>query len=120
MKIFLDAYAMIEICEGNSNYDAYVDMDSITSYNNLAELYYFMLLAYDEHLALESMQRFLDCAIGVTPDIIADAMKFRFRHKKTRFSYIDCLGYYLAKKNNCKFLTGDRAFGKMEDAIIVR
>ena len=47
-------------------------------------------------------------------------MVFRHKHAKTRFSYIDCLGYTYALENKSSFLTGDRAFKDMENVEIVR
>ena len=43
-------------------------------------------------------------------EIIEESMKFRYKNKKSKFSYADCLGYIAARKNNLVFLTGDSGF----------
>ena len=37
-----------------------------------------------------------------------------------KLSFIDCIGYYLAKKNKAKFLTGDEKFKNMENVEFVK
>ena len=120
MKYFLDTYALIEIAEGNPKYEKYLERDAVTLKDNLAELFYFLLKKYEEKTANVFLNKFLAIAVEFPTEIIAKAMLFRFSHKKTRFSYIDCFGYAYALENKMLFLTGDRAFENMKDAEIVR
>ena len=120
MKYFLDTYALIEIAEGNPTYQKYLDSDSITLKDNLAELYYFLLKKYDDKTADIFLDNFSRIAAEFPISIIAKAMVFRHKHTNTRFSYIDCLGYNYALENKRLFLTGDRAFTDMEDVELVR
>ena len=43
-------------------------------------------------------------------ETIKEAMKFRAENKSRNLSYIDCIGYIIAIRNNIKFLTGDEQF----------
>ena len=120
MKYFLDTYALIEIAEGRPKYQKYLESDAVTLKDNLAELYYFLLKKYDEKTASFFLDKFFRIAAELPIPIIAKAMVFRHEHAKTRFSYIDCLGYAYALENKRFFLTGDRAFEDMENVELVR
>ncbi|MEK6984084.1 MAG: PIN domain-containing protein [Nanoarchaeota archaeon] len=120
MKYFLDTYALIEIAEGNPKYKQYLEIDSATLKDNLAELFYFLLKKYDEKSADFFLDKFARLAVELPIEVIAKAMIFRHQHAKTRFSYIDCFGYIYARENKILFLTGDRAFQGMENVKIVR
>ncbi len=120
MKYFLDTYALIEIAEGNPKYQKYIDSDAVTLKDNLAELYYFLLKKYDEKTANFFLDQFSRITVELSIPNIANAMIFRYKHTKTRFSYIDCLGYIYAQENKRFFLTGDRAFEGVENVEIVR
>lgn len=120
MKYLLDTYALIEIAEGNPKYQRYVDSDATTLKDNLAELYYFLLKKYDEKTADFFLDKFSGIVVELPISIIARAMIFKYKYIKTRFSYIDCLGYIYALENKRFFLTGDRAFKDMENVELVR
>ena len=45
-------------------------------------------------------------------------MKFKF--VKQKISFIDCIGYLIAKKNNAKFLTGDEHFRNKDNVEFVK
>ena len=120
MRYFLDTYALIEIAEGSPNYKKYLESDAVTLKDNLAELYYFLLRKYDEKTADFFLNNFSRITVELPIPIIASAMGFRHRHIKSRFSYIDCLGYSYALENKRLFLTGDRAFEGMENVELVR
>lgn len=120
MKYFLDTYALIEIAEGNPEYKKYLESDAVTLKDNLAELFYFLLKKYEEKTADFFLDKFSRIAAELDIKIISKAMVFRYEHKKTRFSYIDCLGYIYALENKRFFLTGDRAFSDMKNVELVR
>lgn len=120
MKYFLDTYALIEIVEGNPKYHRYLESDTITLKDNLAELFYFLLRKYDERIANHFLSMFSRIAVELPIILIPKAMIFRYKHKKTRFSYIDCFGYMYAMESKRLFLTGDRAFHGMENVELVR
>lgn len=120
MKYFLDTFALIELAEGNPKYEKYLESDSVTLKDNLAELFYFLLRKYDEKTANFFLIKFSRVAVELPASIISRAMIFRYEHKKTRFSYIDCFGYIYALADRRFFLTGDRAFTGMKNVELVR
>ena len=120
MKYFLDTYALIEIAEGNPKYQKYLESDLVTLKDNLAELFYFLLRKYDESTARFFINNFSRIAVELPIEMIIKAMIFRYGHKKTRFSYIDCFGYIYALESKRFFLTGDRAFQDMENVEVIR
>ncbi|MDO8642069.1 MAG: hypothetical protein Q7R76_00560 [Candidatus Woesearchaeota archaeon] len=119
---FLDTYTLIEIADGNKNYDPYLEADAITLYCNLGELYFFLLKKYNQQTADYFQKRFAPYAVDISADIIPAAMLFRFNQKKQKksFSYIDCFGYHFALHHSHIFVTGDRAFESMEQVEVVR
>lgn len=63
---------------------------------------------------------FSKISVDFPTTIIADAMHFRYTHKKRNFSYIDSLGYTLARKQNRLFLTGDSQFKEFPSVLFVQ
>ncbi|MFH0876239.1 MAG: PIN domain-containing protein [archaeon] len=120
MKYFLDTYAIIEIIRGNPNYKEFFDAEIVTLKVNLAELAYHFLVSGDEKAMIEYSEKYSIIAKDIPFDIIVDAVKLKHAHKKSNLSYIDCLGYTYAKKNNCVFLTGDKEFEKTENVRFVK
>ena len=93
MNYFLDTSPLIEIANGNPDFEKYLDEDCITLKDNLAELFYFLLIKYDSKTAHYFLKKFSYLANDLPLDIISKAMEFRYTHKTSKFSYIDCLGY---------------------------
>jgi|SRR3989339_1292804 len=120
MRYFLDTYALMEIAEGNPDYQKYLESDAVTLKDNLAELFYSLLKKYNEKTAYFFLDKFSKIAEEFPITIIAKAMIFRYKYEKTRFSYIDCLGYIYALENKRFFLTGDKAFKGMVNVELVR
>mgnify|MGYP001562646051 CR=1 FL=1 len=120
MGYFFDTYALIEIIKDNENYNQYGKEEIITSILNMGELYYSLLRNFNKQIAEEWEEKLIGCYLIVTEETIVKAMKFRFEHKDKNFSFIDCVGYILAKENNLKFLTGDKEFKEMENVEFVK
>lgn len=58
--------------------------------------------------------------VGYSAPDCFDAVKFRFRNKERRLSYVDCLGYVLAKRRGATFVTGDKEFSDLPNVTFVR
>jgi len=120
-KLFYDTYALYEIAKGSEVYKEYAQgYEIITTKMNLYELYYTLLKESNKELA----ERFFnelngDCA-DIKDEDIKLAAKFRFKEIKKGLSYIDCLGYVVAKSLGVKFLTGDKEFKGMENVEFVK
>ena len=119
VKYFFDAYAIIEIIEGNKSYENYIDSEIIINNFTFAELCYrlfkdkvenidFYIKKYSKHIA------------SVNPEWIEEAMKFRLEWKDRKVSVPDCIGYIMAKKLGIKFLTGDKEFKDLDNVEFVK
>ena len=84
------------------------------------EVYYWILNNFGKEYA----DRFYDNAkkycIEITDDIIKSATEFRAKNKSKNLSYVDCIGYMIARSLNIKFLTGDMQFKNMENVEFVK
>lgn len=120
MKYFFDSYAIIEIVKENKNYKAYFDKEIITSILNIGELYYALLKDFDEKTAIFWLSKLRDYSLSVDLDVVVKAMKFKFKNKDRNFSFIDCVGYVLARANGFIFLTGDKEFEGLDGVEFVK
>ena len=84
------------------------------------ELYYGLIVKYDEKTANSLYEKFSPYCVNIDDNTIKKAMMFRALNKKRDLSYVDCIGYILAKQRNIKFLTGDKEFEGMENVEFVK
>ncbi len=118
---FFDTYAFHEIINGNPLYKKYEkEIVIITTKLNLMELHYGILLLYGKEKADEYYENFLKFVVEIEDDIIKKANYFRAEYKKRKLSYVDCIGYIIAKSRNIKFLTGDMQFEDLENVQFVK
>ncbi len=120
--LFFDTYALFEIIEGNPNYQKQytIGITIITTKLNLMELHYGLLAKYGKEEADRYYDRLLEFTVEITDEVIKTASEFRLTFKKRGLSYIDCIGYILAKSRGIKFLTGDRQFEDLEGVEFVK
>lgn len=104
-----DSYALMEIINGNENYNYYINKKIIINDFIFAELCY-VLTREGYPNAERYFDRYSKFIIHASPDAIKKAMKFRFLNKKKRMSITDCISYFMAKELGIKFLTGDKEF----------
>ncbi|MFT4250221.1 MAG: PIN domain-containing protein [Candidatus Woesearchaeota archaeon] len=57
--------------------------------------------------------------VEITDETIQQANMFKLENKKKKLSYVDCIGYILAKQYQVKFLTGDKQFRNIENVEFV-
>lgn len=117
---FFDSYAIIELIKGNENYNFIKEEIITTSVMNLAEVYYAILLSQNKEFADEIINSLNIYLIEITSEVAINAALFRFKNKKLKLSYIDCIGYLLAKSNNLLFLTGDKEFQNFDCVEFVK
>jgi|SRR3989344_688455 len=118
---FFDTYAFYELIEGNESYKNYTkNIAIVTTKLNLMELYYGLIAKYDEKTANIFYDKLVQYCTVIDDDSIKSAMMFRLINKKKDLSYVDCIGYIIAKKRNIKFLTGDKEFENMENVEFVK
>ena len=111
-RFFFDSYALIEIYYGNANYAKYLECGVVTTRLNLMECYYHLLHEHGERIANEYYDGSIHYTVEFSDIDIKSAMKLRLetRRKKKNLSYVDALGYVIAKRLDIKFLTGDKEF----------
>ncbi|PIN75648.1 PIN domain nuclease [Candidatus Woesearchaeota archaeon CG10_big_fil_rev_8_21_14_0_10_37_12] len=118
---FFDTYALYEIIVGNPNYKKYsIGIAIVTTRLQLMELHYALLRTYSKEIADEKYDAFIDYCILIDDATIKEAMLFKFQNKSRKLSYVDCIGYLLAKKLNILFLTGDQQFETFENVEYVK
>lgn len=118
---FFDTYAFYEIIEGNNNYKPYTKgIAVITTKLNLMELHYGLLLKYGKKIADKYYDELVDFCIEFDDNLIKKANELKASLKKRNLSYIDCLGYMIAKLKNIKFLTGDQQFADLDNVEFVK
>ena len=117
---YFDTYAIIELLKGNPLYEFVKEETIITSTMNLAELYYSLLLENGKDNADSILDKLNFEFLEITSEIATTSSFFRYKNKKLKLSYIDCVGYSLAKENKLLFLTGDKEFEKFENVEFVK
>ena len=120
LRYFLDTYAMLEIVKGNASYKKYLDEELYTTILNLYEFYYNVLKDHEEKVAMEMFYRFYGFMMGIEDEEIFLASSFKLQQRKQRISYVDALGYVIARNNNMRFLTGDKEFKDMPNVEFVK
>ena len=117
---FLDTYALFEIVEGNPNYKTFTKGHLATTRMNLLELHYGLLLRKGKVTANYWFSYFRPLCISFSDVTLQEASAFRLVHKKANVSFIDALGYAIARRRGAKFLTGDQAFKDLPNVEFVR
>ncbi|OGM02548.1 hypothetical protein A3K72_01965 [Candidatus Woesearchaeota archaeon RBG_13_36_6] len=117
---FADTYALIELLGGNQNYKPYLDCILITSRFNLVELYYYLLKDHGKKIADKYLELYSKIVVPITLNSIKRGMDFKLKHKKSKLSYADCVGYVIALEFGIKFLTGDNKFEGLANVEFVK
>ncbi len=121
MWFFADTYALIEFFLGNLHYEKYFnEHEFVTTRLNLLELYYAKLAEGQPELAEEYFNSLLPKTVEIEDEILKRAANFKVENKKQNISYIDAIGYEIAKERKIKFLTGDKAFKEMQNVEFVK
>lgn len=124
-EYFFDTYALQEIEEGSENYRTFsAEVGIVTTKLNLMELYHNYYKLKGLKYAEMAFGHFKDFCIGLSDETLKEAAIMRAQQKaksnKSNLSYVDCIGYILAKKLKVKFLTGDREFEGMKNVEFVK
>jgi len=118
---FFDTYALREIILGSEDYKRYaLHAIIITSKFQLMEMHYGLLKDNGKEIADHFFDYFKSFVVEVDDDIIKRANEFKLKSKKTNLSYVDCIGFTIARMRGIPFLTGDNAFKGMEGVEFVK
>jgi len=121
IRYFFDSYAIIAILEGNEKYQRFKISEGATTLLNLMEVQYYLHKNREKESDIkDSIAAFLPLCISFSQTDCYEAVKFRYARKEKSFSYIDCLGYILAKRLELSFLTGDKEFEGLPNVEFVR
>lgn len=118
---FFDSYAFYEIINGNPSYKQFIEnIGILTTKLNIMELYYGLLLRYNKAMANKYFDELIKYCIELDDETIKHACLFKLINKKLDLSYVDCIGYIIAKQRNVRFLTGDKQFENLENVEFVK
>lgn len=122
--MFYDSYAVLAYISGEKVFVRYFDEQSSGALTklNLMEIYFRAAKLHGHEAARQVIDRFSKYLIDFDIDDIAGSMKLREELMKKRMdtSYVDALGYYLAKKMQIPFLTGDQHFRELDGVRFVK
>lgn len=124
VNYFWDSYALILLLNGDPRVREYVEKSDyiVTSSLNIMELYYYLLKNNISDMIIKDL--LIACKIidSIPVPVITEAATIRYeKHKKgKKWSYIDSIGYVLAKKLGIKFLTGDKEFEGEENVEFIK
>lgn len=120
MEYFFDSSAIIELINQNESYKKFFGKAIVTNALHLGEVHYYFLREYNKQTADFWMRNLSFKLIEISQEIAIEASLFKFEHKKIQFSYIDCIGYISALKNNLIFVTKDLDFKDFKNAEFVK
>jgi len=119
MIYFFDTTALIHLFEGKESYENYYDSEIIISWLNLVEFDYYCIKTNRKDR--KTLFKYLkDFCIAIDDETVHLSNEFRYFHKQRDISYVDAIGYCLAKKNKLKFLTDDTAFKDLQNVEFVQ
>ncbi|MGA1793583.1 MAG: PIN domain-containing protein [Thermoplasmatota archaeon] len=108
---FFDTYALVEVLYGNENYRPYLGAEVVTTKLNLMEMHYHLLKEHGEETADRYYDMNLRYVVDINDNDVKNGMRYKIeQRKKWNISYVDAVGYVIAKRMAIKFLTGDQAF----------
>ena len=118
---FFDTYALIELGKNNPSYNNYKeDVKILLTELNLLELTYFLLREGKENEVKDIFEKLSRFSVSYDKDVLVSAAKMKFKYKREKLSFVDCIGYELAKRHGCKFLTGDEKFKDKKNVEFVK
>jgi predicted nucleic acid-binding protein len=121
IEYFLDSYALIALLSASENYKDIEISHGVTTQLNLMEVQYFLhRKGIKDQEIKDTLNYMLPMCVTYSPIDAFDSVKFRFTNKKQKLSYVDSLGYTLAKKRGIEFVTGDMQFEGMKNVRFLK
>ncbi len=110
IKRCLDTYALVEIYLGNKKFAEYLNLEFVINDLTLAEFYGVLMREYGLEEAEKWLRKLERYSAMVKREILIEAIKFRYEHRKQDVSFFDAVGYIFSLKNGYYFVTGDKEF----------
>lgn len=110
---FFDSDVIVGMVAGEERFRHLAMAEMATTRLNLMEVYYVLRRAGRPKEAATAFAKCLPNVVGFTDADLMAAMDWRsenFRKKTRELSYIDAVGYQVARSNGLTFTTGDRKF----------
>ena len=118
---FFDTYAFFEIIEGNPSYASFTrNIGIVTTKMNLLELHHGLLRQFGLTKATYYYDLFVKFATSLDDTTLKKASEFKFKFRERKLSYVDCIGYIIARRKGILFLTGDKEFEDLENVKFVK
>ena len=118
---YFDTYALIEIAKESLSYSPYKkDVKIILNKLNIMEYVQYLFRIGKGHLAKETFDELSELSVDYDDEILIKAAEMKVKYSRDKVSFIDCIGYFIAKKNKAKFLTGDDKFKGMDNVEFVK
>lgn len=118
MKYFFDSYALLAMFHGDKRYRQKILEGGVTTFYNLMEVYYGIQRQQGSQRADEVLPRIMHLKVEPSFNDIRPSMQLKKENK--HMSYVDCLGYVMAKRLGLKFLTGDEEFRDVPDVEFLK
>lgn len=119
-EFFFDTYALVEVVKGSKSYKGFAGTPIVTHQGNLHELIVHVLRDHDEAQARRVCQALRPNLLDADLDDLIRAGHFKIGHARSRISYVDSLGYVLARRHGLRFLTGDEQFADFPEVEYVK
>ncbi len=120
-KYYFDTYALIGAGKASSAYSAYLRGATVlTNKLNIMELAFFLVRERHGSEVAAMFSHLTKYHCEASDKAFIEAAVLKFKYKDRRLSYIDCLGYEIAKENDAKFLTGDEKFEDLPNVEFVK
>jgi len=120
-RFYFDTYALIEIYKSNPNYKKYSsDVGIILNKLNLMEFANFLIRENRENEIKKIFENLGKFNVDYSDEDLVEAVKMKINFSKERLSFVDCIGYILARKHEVKFLSGDEKFETKKNVEFVK
>lgn len=106
----LDTYALVEIAKGNPKFAEYLNSEFVLTDLTLAEFYLVLLREDGEKVADYWFNKLERYSLPAEKELLIEAIKFRYAHRKSDISFFDAVGYVFSVKKGYYFVTGDKEF----------
>lgn len=118
-RYYFDTYALVGKLNAAPAYQRFEGVPIFAHQMNVYELVAALLRDHPETRVREAVRLLAVNPLKAETDDLFAASRFRAEHAGKRVSYVDALGYVLARKHGLRFLTGDTAFKGAENVEYV-
>jgi len=111
----LDTCALVEIMYSNKKFADLLEEDFVIADLTFAEFCGVVFREHGREAADNWYKKLLPYVVKVPVENLVKAIIFRNENKNKGFSVFDAVAYIFSIENNCKFVTGDKAFKGMKN-----